>query len=113
MAASGRKWSTPGLVLQADRRPADAPAEAGAGPDSAPRVGFTCSRKVGGAVERNRAKRRLRALAAELLPTLGEPATDYVLIGRPATVDRPFDLLRADLAQALARLARPRRETRS
>lgn len=112
MAASGRKWSTPGLVLQADRRPADDPARAGASLDSTPRVGFTCSRKVGGAVERNRAKRRLRALAAELLPTLGEPGTDYVLVGRPATVHRPFDLLRADLTQALQRVGRPRREPR-
>jgi ribonuclease P protein component len=98
VAASGRRWSTPGLVLQADRQPelaAEAP----------PRVGFTVSRKVGGAVVRNRAKRRLRAAAAELIPSLGLPATDYVLIGRQATPTRPFALLKADLAEALRRVA--------
>ncbi len=111
VAAAGCKWSTPGLVLQAGRatrRKAAAPQ----GPDGTSsceatiRVGFTASRKVGPAVARNRAKRRLRALAAELLPDSGTPGTDYVLIGRPATVHRPFALLRADFAQALEGVAR-------
>jgi ribonuclease P protein component len=67
------------------------------------RIGFTCSRKVGNAVARNRARRRLKEAARLLLP----PALagwDIVLIGRPATVDRPFDALRTDLAAALSRL---------
>jgi ribonuclease P protein component len=67
------------------------------------RIGFTCSRKVGNAVARNRARRRLKEAARLALP----PALsgwDLVLIGRPATVDRPFDALRADLAAALSRL---------
>ncbi len=106
VAASGRKWSTPGLVLQADRRPAEAtPSGSGA---EAPRVGFTCSRRVGGAVVRNRAKRRLRAIADELLPGLALAGMDYVLIGRQATPSRPFALLKADLVEALERVARPR-----
>ena len=46
------------------------------------RVGFTCSKKVGNAVVRNRAKRRLRAIAREVLPNLGRAGFDYVLIGR-------------------------------
>jgi ribonuclease P protein component len=69
------------------------------------RVGFTCSKKVGNAVVRNRAKRRLRAIARELLPVAGHPGWDYVLIGRAeATAVRPFDDLRRDLAHALRRL---------
>jgi ribonuclease P protein component len=66
------------------------------------RVGFTASRKVGGAVARNRAKRRLRAAAQAILPQAAQERTDYVLIARPITLERPFpDLLKA-LAQTLA-----------
>jgi ribonuclease P protein component len=66
------------------------------------RVGFTASRKVGGAVERNRAKRRLRAAARAILPLQGLERTDYVLVARPATIARPFPELLKDLAQTLA-----------
>jgi ribonuclease P protein component len=66
------------------------------------RVGFTASRKIGGAVERNRAKRRLRAAAAAVLPLSGHDRTDYVLIARPATLNRSFGGLLEDLAAALA-----------
>ena len=70
------------------------------------RVGFTCSKKVGNAVARNRAKRRLRALARELLPVQGIPGWDYVLIGKAEeTGARPFDTLRRDLSYALRKLA--------
>ncbi|MFB9150411.1 ribonuclease P protein component [Roseovarius ramblicola] len=69
------------------------------------RVGFTCSKKVGNAVARNRAKRRLRAVAREIVPAGGQPGWDYVLIGRAGeTGERPFDDLRHDLAFALGRL---------
>ena len=74
------------------------------------RLGVTASKKaIGGAVERNRAKRRLRALANERLPQGGRAGTDYVLIGRQATIKRPFDLLRQDLDQALQSIERARR----
>ncbi len=70
------------------------------------RVGLTASRKVGNAVQRNRAKRRLGALADELLPGHALPGRDYVLIARRETGDRPWDQLSADLLRALARVDR-------
>ena len=96
VAAAGRKAVAPGMVVQAWRRDDG---------DGAIRAGFTASRKVGGAVRRNRARRRLKALADELLPRCGRPATDYVLIARRATVERRFDALRRDLQGALRRRA--------
>jgi ribonuclease P protein component len=68
------------------------------------RIGFTVSKKVGNAVERNRAKRRLRAAAAQILPDLAAPGLDYVLIGRRETLARPYSLLLKDLETALKRL---------
>jgi len=65
------------------------------------RVGFTATRKIGNAVVRNRAKRRLRAAAAAVLPLSGRTGNDYVLVARPGTLTRPFDSLREDLAAAL------------
>lgn len=70
------------------------------------RVGYTVSKKVGNAVARNRLKRRLRALAAELLPERGVSGADHVLIGRAGEVERPFDAMRAELQRALAKIAR-------
>lgn len=100
-AARARRQATAGMVVQARRRPP--------GLATGIRVGFTCSRKVGNAVMRNRARRRLREVARQILPALGHDGWDYVLIGRrDATVDRPFDALKADLAHALARLHRDR-----
>ena len=113
-AASACRQGTAGFLLQARQRPdggADGAGGAGepSGPAAAPsrpmRVGFTCSKKIGNAVARNRAKRRLRALAAEIMPIGGRPGWDYVLVGRPdATIDRAFADLRADLVSALDRI---------
>ena len=89
----------PGLVLQARPR-ADEPSL----PSDEIRVGFTASKKVGGAVARNRAKRRLRAAADELLKTQGKASHDYVLIARAETVRRPYALLKDDLQRALKRI---------
>lgn len=69
------------------------------------RVGYTCSKKVGNAVTRNRAKRRLRAVAREVLPGLAQPGWDYVLIGRAGeTAVQPYAVLRQDLTRALLKL---------
>jgi ribonuclease P protein component len=95
-AQRARRRAAHGFTLEARRRGADEAADA-------VRVGFTCSKKVGNAVARNRAKRRLRALAREVLPAAGRPGWDYVLVGRAGvTAERPFDVLREELRAALA-----------
>ena len=71
--------------------------------DPAMRYGITVTKKIGGAVVRNRMKRRFRALAAELLPERGVAGADHVLIGRAGGVERDFSLLRAELTKALKR----------
>ncbi|MEM8688630.1 MAG: ribonuclease P protein component [Pseudomonadota bacterium] len=68
------------------------------------RVGFTVTKKVGNAVVRNRVKRRLRAAARLELSQVGRPGVDYVLIGRKATINRDFALLRDDLAKAVRKV---------
>ena len=100
VAAAGRRAALPGVILQAAPRLQSSAAAAALG------VGFTASRKVGNAVRRNRAKRRLRAAAAALIPAHGTPGTDYVLIARASTADRPYAALLADLAAALRRVER-------
>lgn len=98
-AAAARRQGASGFLLQARRR---APEE-GAGEGI--RVGYTCSKKIGNAVVRNRAKRRLRALAREIMPGLARPGWDYVLVGRPnSTVSREFADLRRDLIETIARI---------
>ena len=76
--------------------------------DPTVRLGFTATRKVGGAVIRNRAKRRLREAARALAPQLAVPGSDYVFIARMGTADRPWDRLLDDVKSALTRLATPR-----
>lgn len=99
-AAQARRQGTPGFLLQARERKAGEPAS----PEMI-RVGFTCSKKLGNAVARNRAKRRLREIARMVLPTGGHAGWDYVLVGRPeATASRDFAALKADLARALGQI---------
>jgi ribonuclease P protein component len=99
-AARARRQGTPAMMVQGRDRRDD---------DPSIRVGFTCSKKVGNAVARNRAKRRLRAVAREVLHSYGQPGWDYVLIGRAQeTAARPYEALRDDLIHALQKLLGPR-----
>ncbi|OYX42994.1 MAG: ribonuclease P protein component [Rhodobacterales bacterium 32-67-9] len=98
-AAQARRQGAAGFLLQARRRREDEPQ-----PDAI-RVGYTCSKKLGNAVARNRAKRRLREIARMVIPLHGRPGWDYVLVGRPgATATRDFADLQADLVRALERI---------
>ncbi len=97
-AARARRAPVAGFLLQARQRDSGEAAQG-------IRVGFTCSKTVGNAVTRNRAKRRLRPLSQARRGTRGRAGWDYVLVGTPGVrVDRPFDALREDLARALERI---------
>jgi len=102
VAATRRKWVAPGLILQARRQ--DRSEGADAAPPRPPRIGFTVSRKVGNAVARNRARRRLRAAAETVMSRHAAAGEDYVLIGRVGTLTRPFAALLRDLEDGLKRL---------
>ena len=90
------------LAAQARRRPASADGRPDDGP---PRVGFTCTKKIGNSVIRNRSRRRLREAARRLVPLHGLPGVDYVFLARDATADAPWDTLLDDMKDALLRLA--------
>ncbi|MFN3387863.1 MAG: ribonuclease P protein component [Allosphingosinicella sp.] len=96
-ANRGRRAPMPGFVLLVR------PREDG---DPAIRLGITVTKKIGGAVVRNRMKRRFRALGRALLPTRAVPGADHVLIGRAGGVERDYAQLRAELEKALAKLRR-------
>jgi ribonuclease P protein component len=92
-AAAGTKAPTPMFVLQMRRREA--------GPV---RVGFTVSKRVGGAVERNRIRRRLREVVRLSPPSRMRPGHDYVLIGRRAALDASFEQIKEEFDRALRRV---------
>ncbi len=68
------------------------------------RVGYTCTKKLGNAVIRNRIRRRMREAAKQVLPEIAKAHTDYVLIGRMGAENRPFDALRKDIISAVTRV---------
>ena len=95
-AARALSEAMPGMVLQARNRMDSEP----------PRIGFTCTKKLGNAVIRNRSKRRMREAARLAMGGQVQPGFDYVLIGRAATATRNFGDLQKDLSAALQRLHR-------
>ncbi|MBX7249489.1 MAG: ribonuclease P protein component [Caulobacteraceae bacterium] len=97
LAASRAPWISRGAVVIQDRDRGDGSDHIG--------IGFTATRKVGGAVVRNRAKRRLREAARRLVPLHGRPGHDYVLIARMGATTRSWARLLDDVKTALIRLA--------
>ncbi len=94
VSQSGYKWVTPAFILQLDRDPSLFKTE----------IGFTASKKVGGAVERNRAKRRMRALARAFLASDTYPPSRYVMVARDTLIKAAFTDLEKDLGWALKRV---------
>jgi ribonuclease P protein component len=94
--ANGARMSGPAFVLQGRTRNDAGPV----------RVGFTVTKKVGTATERNRIRRRLREVVKQVEAVSLRPHNDYVLVGRRAALDRGFDLMIDDLRSALDRIAR-------
>ncbi|NKB48838.1 MAG: ribonuclease P protein component [Alphaproteobacteria bacterium] len=98
VAATRRRWATPGLVLQVAQTPEEV------ADDGIIRVGFTASKKVGDAVTRNHARRRLREAVRQVMPAHASPGRDFVVIARANTVRRSFNDLVSDLESALQKL---------
>jgi len=110
VAAGRRKWVAPGLILQTLASNPETQGPQPRGPEAI-RVGFTATRKIGNAVIRNRARRRLKAAAAAVMPLHARPGFDYVLIARAETPKRVYGALLADLETALRRLGTWREES--
>ena len=101
-AARGRRVASEAFVLQCvPRREPERAATVG--------IGLTVTRKIGNAVVRNRARRRLREALRLVLPGPARPGADYVVVARPAALTLPFAQLQDDLLGALGRIGRPRR----
>ena len=101
-AARGKRAQAESFALQSRLR---AEAEAG---DVGPRVGFTVTRKIGGAVERNRIRRRLKAALAAASAIAPDAHSDYVLVARRPALTRRFAALVADVERAFAQIGRVR-----
>ncbi|MET0269088.1 MAG: ribonuclease P protein component [Sphingomonas sp.] len=100
-ANHGKRAPMPGFVLLVAERGDGSPVM---------RAGFTVTKKIGNAVARNRMKRRLRALAREILPEAGVAGADHVLIGRNGGIERNYADLRRELGKALGKVKSGRAE---
>ncbi|MCF6305059.1 MAG: ribonuclease P protein component [Rhodobacteraceae bacterium] len=104
LAARAKRQAMPGFILQARQRSTAEP------DDSQIRIGYTCSKKIGNAVARNRAKRRLREIAHAVIPVQGKSGWDYVLIGRKLeTATRNYQVMVQDLETAIDKIHQPRK----
>ena len=96
LVAAEKRSGQPGLLLQGRNRQDGS---------SSTRVGYTCSKKLGNAIARNKAKRRLREISNATLTVKGNPGWDYVLVGRPkTTLERNYSLLIEDLNKAIKKV---------
>ena len=96
LVAAEKRSGQPGLLLQGRNRQDGS---------SSTRVGYTCSKKLGNAIARNKAKRRLREISKATLTVKGNPGWDYVLVGRPkTTLERDYSLLIEDLNNAIKKV---------
>jgi ribonuclease P protein component len=93
-AARGLSQAASGVVVQCRAR----------GDEGPPRLGFTCTKKLGNAVMRNRIRRRLKEAARLAATPYFKRGHDYVLIGRAGSVARGFEDLQKDIISALTRL---------
>jgi ribonuclease P protein component len=104
----GLRWAGVAFVLETRAR-----TEAGSSGSDGPRFGFTVTKALGGAVVRNRIRRRLKAAVAATAGVCARRSHDYVLVARAAAAERPFEDLKKDLEQAFQRVhhpaARPKR----
>jgi ribonuclease P protein component len=108
----GARWATPAFVLEGKGRdPTALPTDASA-PAETPRFGFTVTKQVGNAVERNRIRRRLKAAVRGILPDHAQRNFDYVLIARRPALDAGFAALVSDLIEALHRVHTRKPRTR-
>jgi ribonuclease P protein component len=98
----GSRYTAPSLVLQAREQP-----ESISKNRELARFGFTATKTLGGAVIRNRARRRLKEAVRLTAPSHAVKGYDYVLIARMGTVQRPFTELIKDLERALAKVHEP------
>ncbi len=94
----GTRCPTPPFVLETRRR-IEPDAE-----KTPPRFGFTVTKAIGGAVERNRIRRRLKAAVLAVADAAARPGQDYVVIARKAALDLPFETLKKDLERAFHRV---------
>ncbi|MDB5394482.1 MAG: rnpA [Rhodospirillales bacterium] len=110
VAAANRRWTTLGLVLQARPHPNNISGSDETLPvaelrhTGELRVGFTATKKIGNAVVRNRARRRLRAAVSDVLKGSNTASADLVVVARQGTIKRPYADLKNDLVTALGRL---------
>jgi ribonuclease P protein component len=103
-AAKGKRLHAKGFLLQAaPRQDGDGPAGHPQG-QSAPRFGFTVTKKIGGAVLRNRIRRRLKEALRLIEPLPGRPSHDYVILARPEAAGMPFSALQAEIVRALGKI---------
>jgi ribonuclease P protein component len=100
----GGRWATPAFVLEAKVRSGDGHAQSEQGPG--PRFGFTITRQVGKAVERNRIRRRLKAAIRDVGPDHARRNFDYVVIARRPALTAAYGAIVSDLVKALDRVHR-------